>query len=42
MYLEKTPEVERYTLMFDHLRAAALPVEASRTLIAKIAAELDQ
>ncbi|WP_436759541.1 helix-turn-helix domain-containing protein [Streptosporangium sp. V21-05] len=41
LYLEKTPEVERYTLMFDHLRAAALPVEASRTLIAKIAAELE-
>ncbi|WP_440071822.1 DUF5753 domain-containing protein [Streptosporangium sp. OZ121] len=42
LYLEKTPEVGRYALMFDHLRAAALPVEASRTLIAKIAAEIER
>lgn len=40
LYLEKQPEVERYRLMFDHLRASALPVNASRALMARIAAEL--
>jgi transcriptional regulator with XRE-family HTH domain len=41
LYLEKQPEVERYRLMFDHLRASALPVDASRTLMARVAAELE-
>ena len=40
LYLEKTPEVTRYRLMFDHLRAAAQPVDASRALIARVAEEL--
>ena len=40
LYLEKQPEVERYRLMFDHLRASALPVEASRALMARVAAEV--
>jgi hypothetical protein len=40
LYLEKPEEVRRYKLMFDHLRAAALPVDASRALIARVAGEL--
>jgi transcriptional regulator with XRE-family HTH domain len=40
LYLEKQPEVERYRLMFDHLRASALPVGASRDLMVRVAAEL--
>jgi transcriptional regulator with XRE-family HTH domain len=40
LYLEKPEEVRRYRLMFDHLRAAALPVDTSRALIARIADEL--
>lgn len=40
IYLEKQPEVERYTLIFDHLRAAALPTEASKAIIARVASEL--
>lgn len=40
LYLEKPEEVRRYRLIFDHLRAAALPVDASRTLIARQADEL--
>ena len=40
IYLEKREEVSRYRLIFDHLRAAALPVEASRTLIRRCAEEL--
>jgi hypothetical protein len=40
LYLEKQPEVQRYKLMVDHLRAAALPVDASRALIARVAGEL--
>jgi len=40
LYLEKPPEVDRYRLIFDHLRAAALPVDASRDLIARVAGEL--
>jgi hypothetical protein len=40
LYLEKRQEVERYRLMFDHLRASALPVEASRALMARVAEEL--
>ncbi|MEV8635142.1 helix-turn-helix transcriptional regulator [Streptosporangium sp. NPDC051023] len=40
IYLEKQPEVERYKLIFDHLRAAALPTEASKAAIARVASEL--
>jgi transcriptional regulator with XRE-family HTH domain len=40
LYLEKPQESERYTLMFDHLRAAALPVSQSRDLIVRVADEL--
>jgi hypothetical protein len=40
LYLEKRQEVERYRLMFDHLRASALPVGASRSLMARVAEEL--
>ncbi|MEU7990326.1 Scr1 family TA system antitoxin-like transcriptional regulator [Streptosporangium canum] len=40
IYLEKQPEVERYTLIFDYLRAAALPAKASRKLITQMANEL--
>jgi Domain of unknown function (DUF5753) len=40
LYLEKQPEVERYRLAFDYLRASALPVDASRALMARLAAEL--
>jgi hypothetical protein len=40
LYLEKPAEVTRYRLMFDHLRASALPVEASRGLMACAAEEL--
>lgn len=40
IYLEKPQESQRYTLMFDHLRAAALPVGQSRDLIADAADEL--
>jgi hypothetical protein len=38
--MEKQQEVTRYKLMFDHLRATALPVDASRALIARVADEL--
>jgi hypothetical protein len=40
LYLEKPAEVGRYRLMFDHLRASALPVDASRNLMARAAEEL--
>jgi hypothetical protein len=40
LYLEKHQEVERYRLMFDHLRASAMPVDASRALMARVAEEL--
>ncbi|HUZ23940.1 MAG TPA: helix-turn-helix transcriptional regulator [Streptosporangiaceae bacterium] len=40
LYLEKTAEVNRYSLMFDHLRAAALPVDDSRRLMARVAEDL--
>jgi transcriptional regulator with XRE-family HTH domain len=40
LYLEKPAEVGRYRLMFDHLRASALPVDASRSLMARVAEEL--
>ena len=40
LYLEKPEDLARYTLMFDHLRAAALPVGQSRDLIARVRDEL--
>jgi hypothetical protein len=40
LYLEKREEVDRYKLIFDHLRAAALPVDASRALIRRSAEEM--
>lgn len=36
LYLEKEADVRRYTGLYDHLRAAALGVAESRSLIAKI------
>ncbi len=40
LYLEKREEVDRYKLIFDHMRAAALPVDASRALIRRSAEEM--
>ena len=40
LYLEKHADVTRYSLMFDHLRAAALSVGASRDKMARVAEEL--
>jgi transcriptional regulator with XRE-family HTH domain len=40
LYLESPAEVGRYTLMFDHLRATALSVDASRALIARVLREM--
>jgi transcriptional regulator with XRE-family HTH domain len=40
LYLEETAEIERYTLMFDHLRASALSTSESASLIARVAAEM--
>ena len=37
LYLEKEADVRRYTGLYDHLRAAALSVAESRSLIVKIA-----
>lgn len=40
LYLEKSAEVQRYRLMFDHLRAAAQSVDESRAHMARVAEEL--
>ncbi len=40
LYLEKAAEVQRYRLLFDHLRASAESVDASRALMARVAEEL--
>jgi transcriptional regulator with XRE-family HTH domain len=40
LYLEKPEEVERHTLVFEHLRASALPTQASVRLIEKVARDL--
>jgi len=40
LYLEETAEIERYTLMFDHLRASALSSSESASLIARAAQEM--
>jgi transcriptional regulator with XRE-family HTH domain len=39
LYLEKQEEVDRYTLMFNHLMAIALDPGESRRLITRVAAE---
>jgi transcriptional regulator with XRE-family HTH domain len=40
IYLEKDKDLRRYTLVFDHLRAAALPPDESLPFIEAIAQEL--
>ncbi|MEU1461305.1 helix-turn-helix transcriptional regulator [Streptomyces sp. NPDC005727] len=37
LYLEKAPDVQKYAVMYEHLRAQSLNVEQSRQLIAKVA-----
>ncbi|WP_432139604.1 MULTISPECIES: helix-turn-helix domain-containing protein [unclassified Streptomyces] len=39
LYLEKAPEVQKYTVMYEHLRAQALNVEQSRRLLENAAKE---
>ncbi|MCG7527246.1 helix-turn-helix domain-containing protein [Streptomyces sp. OfavH-34-F] len=39
LYLEKTNDVQRYSVMYEHLRAQALNVEQSRQFIDRIAKE---
>jgi transcriptional regulator with XRE-family HTH domain len=39
LYLEKAHDVQKYTIMYEHLRAQALNVEQSRQLIENIAKE---
>ncbi|MFD4259653.1 helix-turn-helix domain-containing protein [Streptomyces sp. NPDC058534] len=39
LYLEKAPDVQKYTVMYEHLRAQALNVEQSRQLIEDVAKE---
>lgn len=40
LYLEETPQVERYTLMFNHLIAKALDPDESLAMITRVAEEL--
>jgi transcriptional regulator with XRE-family HTH domain len=40
LYLEETAEIDRYSLMFDHLRASALSADESAAFIARMAAEM--
>jgi transcriptional regulator with XRE-family HTH domain len=40
LYLEETAEIERYNLVFDHLRASALSARESASLIARLAEEM--
>jgi hypothetical protein len=40
LYMEKPAETARYRVVVDHMRATALPVDASRALIAGIAEQL--
>ncbi|MEU7861977.1 helix-turn-helix transcriptional regulator [Nonomuraea sp. NPDC049141] len=40
LYLEKQHEVDRYTVMFDHLRESALPADQSSALIRQVARDL--
>ncbi|GGK64991.1 hypothetical protein Sme01_24910 [Sphaerisporangium melleum] len=37
LYVESDAEIYRYTLAFDHLRAAALGTEESKSVIARSA-----
>ncbi|MDO0927231.1 helix-turn-helix transcriptional regulator [Streptomyces sp. TG1A-8] len=37
LYLEKAQDVQKYAVMYEHLRAQSLNVEASRQFIAKVA-----
>ncbi len=39
LFLEEESDVRRYRLIFEHLRAVAASPDASRSLIASIAAE---
>ena len=39
LYMEKPMEADRYRLVFDHMRASALPMDASRALIAEVAGQ---
>ncbi|MGW0998663.1 helix-turn-helix domain-containing protein [Streptomyces sp. NPDC002520] len=39
LYLEKAPDVQKYAVMYEHLRAQSLNVEQSRQYIAKVAKE---
>ncbi|MFJ6519275.1 helix-turn-helix domain-containing protein [Streptomyces filamentosus] len=40
LYLEKTPDVQSYAVMYEHLRAKALSAEQSREFILRVAGEL--
>ena len=40
LYLEKPPDVQRYTAMCSHLVARALGPDESRTMLAGMAADL--
>jgi Domain of unknown function (DUF5753) len=40
LYLEETTEIERYNLMFDHLRATALGARESASFITRLAEEM--
>ncbi|MBX6765918.1 MAG: hypothetical protein IRY90_01950 [Actinomadura rubrobrunea] len=42
LHLKKAHEIERYTLAFDHLRAAALRPSDSQALIARAADEMSR
>ncbi|MFE7764787.1 helix-turn-helix domain-containing protein [Streptomyces sp. NPDC057438] len=42
LYLEKPADVQKYSVMYEHLRAQALNVDQSRQLIEKIAKEYAQ
>lgn len=42
LYLDKAPEISRYTLVFDHLRASALSEQESVALMVKVAKDLEQ
>jgi hypothetical protein len=39
-YLETAADIERYTLVFDHLRASALSPERSADFISQVAASM--
>ncbi|MFI8349869.1 helix-turn-helix domain-containing protein [Streptomyces sp. NPDC085596] len=42
LYLEKAPDVQKYAVMYEHLRAQALPVEQSQRFIADAAKKFAQ